>query len=314
MFWFAHAPSNIALIKYMGKKDHTNLPDNASLSYTLDSLFTTVQLEKQAGHTDFWEPLNVPGMDTFTLSILAQQRFLKHLSWLKAQFGYVGGFVVRSSNNFPQGTGLASSASSFAALTKCAITAFSELMNQPLPSIETQAILSRHGSGSSCRSFFSPWCIWKGEQVNAIELPYPKLLHQVILIDHAEKKVSSSEAHRRVRSSKDYINRPERASQNMHVLLNALETQDWETAYLVSWREFQDMHNLFETCDQPFSYITPESKDILSLVQKGWETNGDGPIVTMDAGPNVHLLYREDQAELARKFKQDHLIGNYDVL
>ena len=40
----------------------------------------------------------------------------------------------------------------------------------------------------------------------------------------------------------------------------------------------------------------------------------DGPLVTMDAGPNIHLLYRPDQAELARQFKSDYLVGNYDVL
>ena len=46
MHWLAQAPSNIALIKYMGKKDeNSNLPDNSSLSYTLNNLLSTVKLE-----------------------------------------------------------------------------------------------------------------------------------------------------------------------------------------------------------------------------------------------------------------------------
>ena len=49
-------------------------------------------------------------------------------------------------------------------------------------------------------------------------------------------------------------------------------------------------------------------------LQTLWEKEGDGPLITMDAGPNIHLLYRLDQADMAFKFKQDHLLGNYDVL
>ena len=74
------------------------------------------------------------------------------------------------------------------------------------------------------------------------------------------------------------------------------------------------MHALFSTCDSPFSYITPRSKEVLQLLQELWERENDGPIVTMDAGPNIHLLYRPDQTLLAQKFKQHHLIGNYDVI
>src|SRR6476659_4687638 len=113
MQWLAQAPSNIALIKYMGKKDvQQNLPDNPSLSYTLNKLLSTVLLEQYPGKKDLWEPLHTPGAPPFTLSEASQERFLSHLLFLKKQFNYKGCFVVRSSNNFPLGSGLASSASS----------------------------------------------------------------------------------------------------------------------------------------------------------------------------------------------------------
>ena len=315
MEWFAQAPSNIALIKYMGKKDiENNIPINPSLSYTLNNLLSSVMLEHQPGKKDFWEPLDTPGSLKFSLSTEAQERFLRHLARIKAQLNYSGAFIVRSSNNFPHSSGLASSASSFAALTKCAALALSELTQTPLLSIDAQAQLSRAGSGSSCRSFFSPWALWEDETVRALELPYNELIHNVIVISHAEKKVSSSDAHQRIRTSKLYSARSQRAEENLKILLNAFDANDWKSAYHVCWREFQDLHSLFSSCSSPFSYMTDQTNEVLTNLQKLWEREGDGPIVTMDAGPNIHTLYRLDQADMARRFKQDFLIGNYDVL
>ena len=315
MQWFAQAPANIALIKYMGKKDDgTNTPDNPSLSYTLNNLLSSVVLESHSGKKDFWEPLQIPGVTPITLSGAAQNRFLQHLQRVKQYFEFSGGFIVRSANNFPHGSGLASSASSFAALTLCAVRAISDIEKISPPAPLQMANLSRQGSGSSCRSFFSPWALWTENTVEAVSFPDTNLLHQVVVISHDEKKVSSSEAHRRVKSSTNYATRPHRAIENLKALTQALQAQDWQSAYQVSWREFQDMHQLFNTCDQPFTYMTKNTHEVLDILQKLWDKNGDGPLVTMDAGPNIHLLYRSDQHAIAQKFKQDYLIGNYDVL
>ncbi|QDP73231.1 diphosphomevalonate decarboxylase [Legionella israelensis] len=315
MQWFAQAPANIALIKYMGKIDEEkNIPENPSLSYTLNNLITSVKMELLPTKKDFWEPLVIPGVNPVKLSSSAQQRFLAHLQRLKEHFNYKGGFIVRSSNNFPMSSGLASSASSFAALTKCAVLALCELTNTAIPSVEEQAKLSRLGSGSSCRSFFSPWALWDGEEVKAMDFPYQKLLHQVIVISHDEKSVPSSEAHQRIRTSPQYATRRARAEENLKSLMSALNIQDWPAAYHICWREFQDMHHLFSSCERPFSYITDNVKTALRDIRGLWEREGDGPLVTMDAGPNIHLLYRPEQNEMALRFKQDYLIGNYDVL
>ncbi|MGQ3889924.1 diphosphomevalonate/mevalonate 3,5-bisphosphate decarboxylase family protein [Legionella sp. CNM-1927-20] len=315
MQWFAQAPANIALIKYMGKKDDAhNIPANPSLSYTLNNLLTSVTLETQPGKKDFWEPLHIPGALPFTLSEPAQARFLKHLDFLKQHFGYTGSFIVRSSNNFPHGSGLASSASSFAALTICAVRALCDCLKIPLPSVLEQAQLSRLGSGSSCRSFFSPWALWEEENVSNIELPYTKFYHQVIIISHQEKDVPSSQAHQLVKTSPLYQERPERARQNLNALIEAFKAKVWEKAFEICWQEFQDMHQLFITCDNPFTYITDNTKLVLKNLQTLWDQHGDGPIVTMDAGPNIHLLYRPEQTEMALQFKRDYLVGNYDVL
>ena len=307
MSWFAEAPSNIALIKYMGKKDVLhNIPTNASLSYTLNSCVTEVTLELYSGATDLWEPLNAPGIIHHAFSEKAQARFLRHLQLIKNKFNYHGAFIVRSGNNFPHSTGLASSASSFAALTRCAVTACSALTHQPIPSIEEQANLSRQGSGSSCRSFFEPWAVWDNESVYRPTLALPLLEHQVILIQKQAKEVSSSEAHLRISTSPHVLSRAQRAQDNLDSLLIALNTNTWKKAYEICWREFQDMHTLFHTSKPSFSYMTPETLRALELIQTYWEEEGDGPLVTMDAGPNIHLLYRPNQKRMP--------LGDYDVM
>ncbi len=313
--WLADAPANIALIKYMGKQDkETNIPANSSLSCTLNHLRSYVSLEHINSQHDFWEPLELPGRLAMPLSANEQQRFLMHLGFLKAHFNYRGTFIVRSTNNFPSSTGLASSASSFAALTQCAILALCELTQTPILDRKEQAKLSRQGSGSSCRSFFSPWALWEGDTVKPITIPYDNLIHEVIIVSHIPKAVSSSEAHNRVVTSPQYQMRPHNAQKHLRQLLDAFQAKQWAEAYAICWREFQDMHALFSSSSQPFSYITPQTQTLLNQLKARWEERGDGPIVTMDAGPNIHLLYRPDQAEEARVFKQDVLIGNYDVL
>ncbi|STY29790.1 diphosphomevalonate decarboxylase [Legionella wadsworthii] len=316
MYWLAHAPANIALIKYMGKKeDSLNSPDNPSLSYTLNELKSTVRLERSSSKKDIWEPLIIPGgIENFVLSAEGQKRFLDHLARIKAHFGYEGGFLVQSCNNFPHSSGMASSASSFAALTRCAVIALSELTNKPMPPVDEQAQLSRLGSGSSCRSFYSPWALWEGDEVKEIDLPYKELIYQGVIISNKKKEVPSSEAHRRVKSSPFYGARSQRAKENLKLLIDSLTVENWTLAYQVCWREFQDMHQLFSSCEQPFSYMTETGNTLLRQLENFWDKKGDGPIVTMDAGPNIHLLYRTDQAELAREFKSDYLVGNYDVL
>lgn len=315
MQWFAQAPANIALIKYMGKtNEDENIPENPSFSYTLDRLLSNVMIEEHPGSQDFWAPLSIPGAPKFQLSKQGQERYLAHLAFLKKKFNYRGAFVVHSSNNFPHGSGLASSASSFAALTKCAILALCELKKEDLPSIEIQATLARHGSGSACRSFFSPWALWDQDTVTGVVLPYSNLIHQVILVSHEEKSISSSAAHRLVKTSNLYSHRAHRAQNNLKTLMHALEASDWASAYQVTWKEFHDMHHLFATATPPFSYINEQSQALLTALKSSWDRLGDGPLITMDAGPNIHLLYRPDQADMALRFKHDQLIGEYDVL
>lgn len=318
MIWQATAPSNIALIKYMGcQKVGERLPANPSLSYTLKALNTRVELELSEQLTeDCWQTFpNNPYCDSIirqvhndggmiVLSELEQARFLNHLKFLKTQFNFKGYFIVRSANNFQSACGLASSASSFAALTLCAVKALSELCPSHRSgafSVETMANWSRQASGSSCRSFFSPWALWEGESVRALDLPYPELIHQVVLVDTQKKLISSSEAHRRVLTSPLFAGRAERAADRLKQLLQAMHQQNWPSLYEITREEFLDMHRLFESATEKFSYRQAATLQVLDYWQDYWQKNGDGPLVTMDAGPNVHLLFRPDQADRVKE-------------
>jgi diphosphomevalonate decarboxylase len=298
----AEAYSNIALIKYMGKTDFSrNEASNPSLSYTLPHLKTVVSVIDPIGAEmteDGWAPLNGPDLLPIGLSEKGRMKFLKHVSRLKDMWNYKHHILVESANNFPADCGIASSASSFAALTK----AMALFLNRKESDLQL-ARLSRLGSGSSCRSFFGPWCLWNGENIEAVDLPYKNLHHMVVIVDAEKKSVSSSEAHLKVSSSPLFEGRTKRVNERMEKLLSALSRQDWAQAFMVTWDEFEDMHRLFETSAEPFSYRTENSNKVLEDCKKVWAYKKDGPLVTMDAGPNVHLLFREDQSSMYEKMK-----------
>jgi diphosphomevalonate decarboxylase len=317
----ASAPSNIALIKYMGKLEgrEGNLPTNSSLSWTLSHLKTFVRLSPLASGVDEWRALEGDELLPLELTMKSKDRFLRHFSFLKEKLDLQGGFLIESANNFPSDCGLASSASSFAALSLAAYR-MSLKMGGPEREIQEIADYSRQGSGSSIRSFYGPWALWHSEGARPLEFLGGELFHQVVVVESQKKKVSSSEAHRRVANSELFKGRIERAEKRLALLLESLKQlgaavrrppddgasrSHWTDAFEICWAEFWDMHALFETSSPPFGYMESGSLDVLQKLRGIWSELGDGPLVTMDAGANVHLLYRPDQKNLAAQIKKD---------
>ncbi|NCN95571.1 MAG: diphosphomevalonate decarboxylase, partial [Bdellovibrionales bacterium] len=234
------APSNIALIKYMGKTDRVgNLPTNPSLSVTLEELRTSVRVSKlsQEGEDD-WKPLMEEGFSVH-LSSSGRLRFLSFLSELKREMNVSDALLVESGNNFPSDCGLASSASSFAALTK-GVYAYAKkagLINREL-SLEELSQLSQRGSGSSCRSFFSPFSVWESEGAKSIDVGFEAFKHFALVFEGEKKEVSSSKAHVQVLSSLNFLGRPERATKRLSMLLDSFQGGNWKAAYEICWAEF----------------------------------------------------------------------------
>lgn len=283
-----------------------NRPTNSSLSYTLEKLRTFVRIRREEKYQkDEWAVFARSDLRTIQLSEKGKQKFLNHFQFLKNEFGIDGFYRIESANNFPADCGLASSASSFAALT----LATSKLSSARKEfSCKQLAALSQKGSGSSCRSFFSPWSEWNEGGGEAVELPFQKLRHQVLLCDENIKSVSSSEAHLRVLTSDMFVGRVERATNRLNKLIKALKSSDWKQAYEISWNEFWDMHILFQTAQPSFQYMNAKSFEALTMLHNYWNKFDDGPLITMDAGSNIHLLYRQDQEEHYAKLR-DHFKG-----
>jgi len=310
--WVATAPSNLALVKYAGKKNKNNEPLNASLSYTLNHLFTKVTIQEIDATEDKWVPLKESELYPIHLSSFAINKFLDFFQYLKSIFQLSNHFLIQSANNFPASIGAASSASSFCALTlvthKVAL-----YFNPSLAETFTTSCLSaisRQGSGSSCRSFFSPWALWEGLKARGIALPFSHFIHQLVLADDNNKFVSSSEAHIKIIDSPLFKGRVERANKRLSDLLSALNVKNWRTCFEIVYDEFCDLHELYESVS--IFYRNEKSYDILNTIKTFWKKEQDGPLVTMDAGSSVHLLYRPDQKQLAARLSAI-LAKNYKI-
>ena len=360
MSWSAAAPSNLALIKYMGKAPSSyneiqatskkskniqkkpestfshylylpielinhlspedensfwfkNMALNPSLSYTLPHFISKVKIEESS--TDSWTPFKTNVFKqklyhsshklelNFSLSSKEQKKFLDFFKFLKAFFKIPGHYIISSQNNFPKSAGTASSASSFSALTIAVYNLAQDnslLEKEKLRLVKKTILanLSRVGSGSSCRSFFSPWCIWDNYKVYSFDTPLGCLYHQLILVESKDKKISSSLAHERVNTSFKLSGRANRVYDRIHSLKTSLNLTDWKNCFKIVKEEFLDMHSLFESSQPAFSYQNKKTEKVISFINDFWKKRGDGPLITMDAGPNIHLLYRKDQKNM----------------
>lgn len=330
------APSNIALIKYMGKTDPSrNLPENPSLSMTLNHLCTYLEIELvRDGQGRFKLDSSLPklpqGTRIFPVNFgeKATTKFEKHyrrvqsrMSELGASAGDQASVVVRSVNTFPAGSGIASSASSFAALTLGAFLANSQDVSAAAMLLKSEkgvalrrklARLSREGSGSSCRSFEGPWVQWSEGDATPCSSRMPEIAHFVVVVSAGEKKVSSSDAHLQVKTSALWSGRVSRVTERFNLTAAAIEAGDFAAVARLAWSEMWEMHSLFHTSEKPFTYWEPRTIEAIQFFSEFMSATNP-PIVTLDAGPNVHVLVpKADQqlwrARLAEKFGSGALL------
>lgn len=141
----ARAHTNIALVKYWGKRDPAlNLPAVGSLSLTLEGLSTRTEVVFDPAAERDTLRLNDAEADA-----QATARVARFLDLVRQRAGISTRARVDSANDFPTAAGLASSASAFAALALAATRA-AGLSLDP----RELSILARRGSGSAARSIF----------------------------------------------------------------------------------------------------------------------------------------------------------------
>ncbi|MBA58456.1 MAG: diphosphomevalonate decarboxylase [Gammaproteobacteria bacterium] len=272
--------ANVALIKYWGKtSSEMNMPAVPSLSIGMEDLRTETII--RFSNTD----------DILHGSFNPKQkdRILGYLGETKKRYHVTRKLSIDTRNNFPSSTGLASSASGFAALA-IGLNSFLDLGL----SDEDISRLARRGSGSSARSVFGGYVeMLAGKDSFARPLMSAKswpLDIIVMITDEKEKKVSSSEAMEiSRRSSPFYSAWVDSHAEDFDGARQAILKKDfWELAKF-SERNCLKMHATIMTSGPAIMYWNSATLAIIRHVNKIRES-GTNVFFTIDAGPQVKLI------------------------
>jgi diphosphomevalonate decarboxylase len=280
----AIANSNIAFVKYWGKKDYElNLPMNPSISMTLDknlSTITTVDFSKEYKEDIFFlNDKKQSGEKLERVSWFLDLIRAKAHSRLKAK--------VYSINTFPTGSGIASSASGFAALAAASTKALElNLSKKELSS------LARQGSGSASRSIFGGFVFWDNESSKQIydENYWPELRDMIIIVENKEKKISSRQGMKLTsETSKLYSKRIKNIKTTIEKVKKALLEKNFESLMNLVMQDSDNMHECIHDTTPKLEYLNKKSYEIIKIINL---LNKKKIIAgySFDAGPNAHII------------------------
>ena len=314
-------PSNIALVKYWGKKGN-QLPANPSLSFTLSECHTVTSLSYEK--TEQEDVLEVSfafdgnPMPAFEPKLEAFFSKVEHL------FPFLNGYRlhINTTNTFPHSSGIASSASGMGALALCLCSMEQMLGINPdgADFYRKASFAARLGSGSASRSLYGPVVEWgtSGEfpgssdeyaiSFTGIHPVFKDYCDTILIVDDGKKEVSSSAGHAMLNDHPLAQARFERAGQNLGEMKKALMTGDTGLFIRVAEEEAMMLHALMMTGNPPFLLMKPQTLAIIQEVWKVRKISGMNMAVTLDAGANVHLLYPEEEQKQVRKFIEAELL------
>lgn len=322
-------PSNIAIVKYWGKKGF-QLPANPSVSFTLSECTTTTTLRAYE-HPGLRKPEAQVYLDGEYHEAFSQRvtGYLQELSannrWLK-EFD----FEIETSNNFPHGAGIASSASAYGALALCLTTL--EWENNPPENRSVEAFyrrasfLARIGSGSASRSVYGGWTLWGkttalphsddrfAVQISetAVHPVFRNLRDSIILVSDETKKVSSSAGHNLMNGHPYASLRYRRAADNTQRLLEILQTGDWDAFSSLCEAEALDLHGLMMSSQPPYILLKPASLEWIERIRQAILNEHLPLAFTLDAGPNIHLIYPADASKQVSQWLNNQTISQPD--
>ncbi len=317
------APSNIALVKYWGKKKG-QIPANPSISFTLNTCATTTTIT-------FKKCENI--QDDFSFDLLFEgkpkedfkpkiktffERIEVYLPFLKAYH-----FTIETSNSFPHSSGIASSASGMSALAYC----FMELersMNAKMTSDffnKKASFLARLGSGSACRSIEGYLMQW-GQQhdiegsSNLYAIKYPYAIHQIfenyndtiLLVDKGQKQVSSTVGHDLMHNHPYAVSRFAQAQENLTKLKAVFKAGNLSEFIKIVESEALTLHAMMMTSLPYFVLMKPKTLDIINKIWAFRAQSKTHVCFTLDAGANVHVLYPESEKDQVFQFIKDELV------
>lgn len=292
----ALAHPNIAFIKYWGNRDdQLRLPLTGSLSMALDGLDTVTRVNFNPDLTTDRFILN--GLEQSGAALERVVHFLDHVRRLA---GITLFAQVESTNNYPSGAGIASSAAAFAALALAASKAAGlDLSEREL------SRLARLGSGSACRSVpggFAEWLPGSGDADSyAVQIAPPEhwdLVDLIVVVDRSEKAIGSSAGHKLAETSPLQALRVAGVPEQLEQCRTAVLARDFERLAQVVELDSEWMHAVMRTSNPPLYYWKPATEVVLWNV-RAWRAQGHAVCATVDAGPNVHVIALGQEASWA---------------
>lgn len=304
----AIAPANIAFIKYWGRvNEELRLPANSSISMNLSEAYseTTVEFNKKFKK-------DVVMFKGKRMLFSEANRVIKHLDRIRALAGLNLKAKVETRNSFPKGTGIASSASGFAALTLAASKAAGLTLNK-----KDLSILARLGSGSACRSIPDGIVEWKKGKtskksyaVSLFPASYWDLRDIIVVVGARSKKVGSTEGHAVAESSPFYKERIRGMEKKIKSIKKAIKNKNFKRFGEILEAEAINMHMVMMTSEPPLFYWLPKTLKVMQFVIKQRE-KGVKSYFTIDAGPNVHIICQAKNAQkIVRELKRMEGIKN----
>ena len=321
------SPSNIALVKYWGKKEN-QIPANPSISFTLNNCKTTTSIEfnrnkdseKKGDLFDFEFYFEGQKKEDFKPKIYTFfERIEEFCPYLKDYK-----LIINSENSFPHSSGIASSASGMSALALCVMS----LEKQLSPSItedyfyKKASFLARLGSGSACRSVKGELVVWGEHQdikdsSNLYGVRYSDEIHEVfnnyqdtiLLVDKGEKQVSSSVGHNLMHGHPFAEQRFKQAHTNLSKLKSVFKDGDLKKFIEIVESEALTLHAMMMSSNPYFILMKPNTLEIINKIWTFRETTGLPVCFTLDAGANVHVLYPNKNREVILEFIKNELVG-----
>lgn len=296
----AIGPANIAFVKYWGVQDAAlTLPYNESLSMNLDRCLTTTTVE-------FDPRLNA---DEVVLKLHGQQeqpatgrpfdRVAAQLDRVRALANIETRARVRSENNFPSDAGIASSAAAFSALTLAAVAALGLDLSEP----ELSALTRRSGSGSACRSIPTGFVYWRndgtdaGSYAESVAPPNHWALADVVaVVDPGVKSVTSADNHKLTATSPYFPARLQEVLGRVEQTLTAIRDRDLGQLGSICEADAVSMHVVAMTAIPPTFYWNAGTMAVIHALRR-WRNEGLFGYFTIDAGPNVHVMCAQGDAD-----------------
>ncbi|RAJ22775.1 diphosphomevalonate decarboxylase [Gelidibacter algens] len=327
------SPSNIALVKYWGKKKN-QIPENPSLSFTLNKCktITTLSFTKKLkeDHT-FSFDIYLDGEKKADFKPKIQTFFERIEIYLPFLKKYV--FKIETENTFPHSSGIASSASGMSALALCLMSIEKQLLDADVSHKEDEgpftqkyfnqkaSFLARLGSGSACRSIEGALIAWgKTEGIEGstdlFGIKYPYQVHEnfknyqdtILLVDKGEKQVSSTVGHNLMYNHPYALNRFQQAHQNLETLKEILGSGDLDAFNALVESEALTLHAMMMTSMPYFILMKPNTLEIINRIWNFRQKTGLPVSFTLDAGANVHVLYPHNESQKILQFIKSELV------